>query len=89
MSDIKIKESTQVEDNAEEKEEEKDWAAAKAFFEHLKTKKPRPVSTVHEFEPRALTLRICYIRDCDWKSDVSDNVVFKFMILTCARPSPA
>ncbi|XP_019737995.1 cytosolic 5'-nucleotidase 1A-like [Hippocampus comes] len=42
MSDVKINESSQVEDNAEEKEEEKDWAAAKAFFEHLKTNKPRP-----------------------------------------------
>ncbi|XP_068505333.1 cytosolic 5'-nucleotidase 1A isoform X1 [Syngnathus scovelli] len=42
MSDIKINESKQVEDNAEEKEEEKDWAAAKAFFENLKTNKPRP-----------------------------------------------
>ncbi|XP_051909136.1 cytosolic 5'-nucleotidase 1A-like [Hippocampus zosterae] len=42
MSDIKINESSQVEDKAEEKEEEKDWAAAKAFFEHLKTNKPRP-----------------------------------------------
>ncbi|XP_061126935.1 cytosolic 5'-nucleotidase 1A-like [Syngnathus typhle] len=42
MSDIKINESRQVEDNAEEKEEEKDWVAAKAFFENLKTNKPRP-----------------------------------------------
>ncbi|XP_037099922.1 cytosolic 5'-nucleotidase 1A-like isoform X1 [Syngnathus acus] len=42
MSDIKINESRQVEDNAEEKEEEKDWAAAKSFFENLKTNKPRP-----------------------------------------------
>ncbi|XP_077366056.1 cytosolic 5'-nucleotidase 1A-like [Festucalex cinctus] len=38
MSDIKINEASQVEDNAEET----DWAAAKAFFEQLKTNKPRP-----------------------------------------------
>lgn len=28
----------------EDSEEEKDWAAAKAFFDNLKTSKPRPVS---------------------------------------------
>ncbi|KAM9778743.1 cytosolic 5'-nucleotidase 1A-like isoform 1-T2 [Syngnathus typhle] len=42
MCDIKINESRQVEDNAEEKEEEKDWVAAKADFENLQTNKPRP-----------------------------------------------
>uniref|UniRef100_A0A8C6TUQ0 5'-nucleotidase, cytosolic IB b n=1 Tax=Neogobius melanostomus TaxID=47308 RepID=A0A8C6TUQ0_9GOBI len=36
MSEIKPSEIT------EEVEEEKDWAAAKAFFDNLKTKKPRP-----------------------------------------------
>lgn len=31
---------------AEDSEEETDWAKAKAFFDNLKTKKPRPVSHV-------------------------------------------
>lgn len=38
MSDIKPKEAPASEENGEEK----DWAAAKAFFENLKTNKPRP-----------------------------------------------
>ncbi|XP_057679639.1 cytosolic 5'-nucleotidase 1A-like [Corythoichthys intestinalis] len=38
MSDIKLNDANQVGDNAEET----DWAAAKAFFEQLKTNKPRP-----------------------------------------------
>lgn len=41
MSEIKLTESAPTEDNGEEK----DWAAAKAFFDNLKTNKPRPVST--------------------------------------------
>ncbi len=31
---------------AEEAGEETDWAAAKAFFDNLKTNKPRPVSNL-------------------------------------------
>lgn len=42
MSDIKPNESNSV---GEDSEEEKDWAAAKAFFDNLKTSKPRPVSS--------------------------------------------
>ncbi|XP_054617271.1 cytosolic 5'-nucleotidase 1A-like isoform X1 [Dunckerocampus dactyliophorus] len=38
MSEIKINQSSTNEDNGEEK----DWAAAKAFFDNLKTNKPRP-----------------------------------------------
>ncbi|XP_005803201.1 cytosolic 5'-nucleotidase 1A-like [Xiphophorus maculatus] len=38
MSEIKPKEKTATKDN----EEEKDWEAAKAFFDNLKTKVPRP-----------------------------------------------
>ncbi|KAJ4929068.1 hypothetical protein JOQ06_004688 [Pogonophryne albipinna] len=38
MSEIKLTESAPTEDNGEEK----DWAAAKAFFDNLKTNKPRP-----------------------------------------------
>ncbi|XP_077444043.1 cytosolic 5'-nucleotidase 1A-like [Stigmatopora argus] len=38
MSDLKLNDANQVVDNAEES----DWAAAKAFFEQLKTNKPRP-----------------------------------------------
>lgn len=30
-------------------EDERDWEAAKAFFENLKTKKPRPVSNLLNF----------------------------------------
>lgn len=39
-----IKPSDVVADAAQDAGEEKDWAAAKAFFDSLKTKKPRPVS---------------------------------------------
>lgn len=39
-----IKPDDVVVDGASDAGEEKDWAAAKAFFDNLKTKKPRPVS---------------------------------------------
>lgn len=42
MSEIKPNESAPA--PAEDNGEEKDWAAAKAFFDNLKTHKPRPVS---------------------------------------------
>lgn len=31
-------------------EEETDWAAAKAFFDNLKTDKPRPVRTENDYK---------------------------------------
>lgn len=40
MSEIKPSEAPTVDGG-----EEKDWAAAKAFFDNLKTNKPRPVSS--------------------------------------------
>lgn len=40
MSEIKPNDTAAAEDNGEET----DWAAAKAFFDNLKTHKPRPVS---------------------------------------------
>lgn len=40
MCDIKPNHVPPTEDGGEEK----DWAAAKAFFDNLKTNKPRPVS---------------------------------------------
>ncbi|XP_042360030.1 cytosolic 5'-nucleotidase 1A-like [Plectropomus leopardus] len=43
MSEIKPTESAQTEDSAEEN----DWAAAKAFFDNLKTNKPRPPKPRH------------------------------------------
>ena len=39
-----IKPADIVADSAIDPGEEKDWAAAKAFFDNLKTKTPRPVS---------------------------------------------
>lgn len=42
MSEIKRNDSSSTEDSAEET----DWAAAKAFFDNLKTQKPRPVSVL-------------------------------------------
>lgn len=41
MSEIKPNDTT-------DSGEEKDWAAAKAFFDNLKTNKPRPVSIFAE-----------------------------------------
>lgn len=41
-----IKPDDVVADGASDAGEEKDWAAAKAFFDNLKTKKPRPVSII-------------------------------------------
>lgn len=43
MSDIKV-DDVLSEDSADEK----DWEAAKAFFENLKTQKPRPVRNLPE-----------------------------------------
>lgn len=43
MSEIKVNDGTS-EDNADDK----DWEAAKAFFENLKTVKPRPVRDLLE-----------------------------------------
>lgn len=40
MSEVKQKQSAASEDSGDEK----DWVAAKAFFDNLKTHKPRPVS---------------------------------------------
>ncbi|CAF89411.1 unnamed protein product [Tetraodon nigroviridis] len=34
--------------SSEDSADEKDWEAAKAFFENLKTKKPRPVRSLLE-----------------------------------------
>lgn len=52
MSEIKPKEKTATEDN----EEEKDWEAAKAFFDNLKTKVPRPVSLL--LIPNIMTFKV-------------------------------
>lgn len=48
-----IKPDDVVVDGASDAGEEKDWAAAKAFFDNLKTKKPRPVSILVNWRRRA------------------------------------
>lgn len=42
MSEIKANDSSPTEDSGDET----DWAATKAFFDNLKTHKPRPVSVL-------------------------------------------
>lgn len=57
MSDIKV-DDVSSEDSADEK----DWEAAKAFFENLKTQKPRPVRNLPKTKSSSVilgTLVVC------------------------------